>query len=182
MSPIQITVRDVPNSQALEDTIRKKALKLNQFYNRIQRISIVVEMPQKHKHQGKLFCVHIDMSVPGKELVVNRKLDQDVYIAVRDAFKAILHQLETYTKKRRGDIKHHEDEHVGYVSKLFNGEGYGFIQGVDSNEYYFSLTNMSHPEFEALEVGDIVNFLPMTASDGLQAHKVRKHKNNFMME
>lgn len=181
MLPIQITTRDISNSKALEDHIRQKALKLSQFYHRIQRMNIVVEMAQKHKHQGKLFSVHVEMSVPGKELVSNKKLDEDVYIAVRDAFRALSHQLETYSNKRRGDVKHHEVEHIGYVSKLFANDGYGFIQGVDGNEYYFGITNISHPHFAQLAVGDIVNFLPETASDGLQAHKITKHKNNFTM-
>jgi ribosomal subunit interface protein len=95
MQPVKIVIRDMPNSPALEDHIRKKADKLSQFYDRINAFQIVIEIPQKHKRNGKLFNVRIDMTVPGKELVVNRKLDQDVYVAIRDAFDALLRKLET---------------------------------------------------------------------------------------
>lgn len=107
MMPIQITIRDIPGSQALEEHIRKKAEKLTQFYQQIQSCHVVVDLPQKHKHQGKLFSVHIDLGVPGKELVVDSKQNEDVYIAVRDAFNALRRQIGDYAHRRRGDVKGH---------------------------------------------------------------------------
>lgn len=107
MLPIQITIRDVPNSQALEECISKKIKKLEQFYQRMVSCRVVIDVPQKHKHQGKLFSVHIDLMMPGKELVVNHKQNEDVYVAIRDAFLALEHQLKTYARKRRGEVKNH---------------------------------------------------------------------------
>lgn len=107
MMPIQITIRDIPGSQALEEHIRKKAEKLTQFCQQIQSCHVVVDLPQKHKHQGKLFSVHIDLGVPGKELVVDSKQNEDVYIAVRDAFAALKRQIGDYAHRRRGDVKNH---------------------------------------------------------------------------
>jgi ribosomal subunit interface protein len=159
MQPVKIVIRDVENSPALEEHLRRKAEKLSHYYNRIQTIHIVVEVPQKHKRNGKLFNVRIDLSVPGKELVVNRKLDEDVYVAVRDAFDALLRQLETYSRKRRGDVKNHDHANFGHVTRLFPDEGYGFILSLDGNELYFSTTNVTHPNFEALMIGDAVQFL-----------------------
>src|SRR5687768_2352095 len=104
MLPVQITIRDMPFSSTLENHIRKKAEKLNQFYQRINSCKIVIHVVQKHKHQGKLFSIHIDLTVPGKEIVVNRKLNEDVYIAIRDGFHAIVRQLENYARKQRGDV------------------------------------------------------------------------------
>jgi ribosomal subunit interface protein len=109
MLPVKITIRDIPNSQILENHIREKFQKLQHFFQRIQSCKVVVEVPQKHKHQGKLFGVRIDLVVPGKELVVNHKKDEDVYIAIREAFHAILRQLEKYAERRRGDVKMHEN-------------------------------------------------------------------------
>lgn len=108
MMPIQITIRDIPISHALEEHIRKKAEKLSHIYHQISSCHVVVEVPQKHKHQGKLFSVHIDINVPGKELVVNRKQDEDVYIAIRNAFLALKRQISSYARRRRGDVKGHE--------------------------------------------------------------------------
>ncbi len=178
MLPVQITVRDMPSSPALEDHLRKKANKLNQYYDRINSCKIVIHIPQKHKHQGKLFSVSIDLSVPGKELVVNRKLDEDVYIAIRDAFQAVQRQLETYICKRRGDVKTHELLMQGFVKKLFDDQGYGFIQGPEGSEYYFSPTNVANPSFAQLELGDIVQFVGVPQSEGMQAHRITRVKNN----
>lgn len=108
MQPVQITIRDLPSSPAIESHIRKKADKLTQFYDHINSCRIVITLPQKHKRQGKLYCVRIDLTVPGKELAVTHKLDEDIYVAIRDAFQALTRQLEQYARKRRGDVKRHE--------------------------------------------------------------------------
>ena len=178
MQSIQVTIRDMPFSHSLEDHIKKKAQKLDHFYRRIQSCKVVVDLPQKHKRQGKLFRVRIDMFVPGKELVVNHKQDEDVYVAVRDAFHALERQLESYVSKRRGDVKHHDGLNLGYVKRIYQEEGYGFIQSAEGQEHYFSLTNICYPSFEQVQIGDIVHFLSVPASDGFQAHRVTK--NNHM--
>ncbi|MES2216917.1 MAG: ribosome-associated translation inhibitor RaiA [Pseudomonadota bacterium] len=182
MQPVKIVIRDVENSPALEEHLRRKAEKLSHYYNHINNIHIVVEVPQKHKRNGKLFNVRIDLSVPGKELVVNRKLDEDVYVAVRDAFDALLRQLETYSRKRRGDIKNHDNANFGHVTRIFPQEGYGFILSLDGNELYFSNTNVTHPSFEQLVIGDPVQFLGITGPEGWQAHRVTKEKKSTMAE
>jgi len=105
--PLQITLRDMPHSEAVESRIRQRAEKLNRFYDRIMGCRVVVEMPQRNRHQGKLHSVRIDLTVPGGELVVNRVQDEDVYIAIRDAFDAAGRQLEDYARKRRGEVKNH---------------------------------------------------------------------------
>ncbi len=178
MLPVQITVRDMTTSPSLEDHLRKKALKLNQYFDRINSCRIVIQIPQKHKHQGKLFSVCIALTVPGKELVVNRKLDEDVYVAIRDAFIAAGRRLENYARKRRGDVKTHEAVMQGVVQKLFLDEGYGFINGTDGSEYYFSPTNVSYPSFAQLQLGDTVQFIGVPQSEGMQAHRVTREKNN----
>lgn len=178
MQPLQVTIKDMPVSLALESHIRKKAEKLDHFYDRIQRCRVVIDVPQKHKRQGKLFRVRIDLFVPGKELVVNHKIDEDVYIAIRDAFNAVLRQLENYARKRRGEVKHHDGVNFGYIKRLFPDEGYGFIQSAEGEEHYFSLTNVTYPNFIQLKMGDIVNFISVPANDGWQAHRVTRNNHN----
>jgi ribosomal subunit interface protein len=178
MLPVQITVRDMSTSEALEDHLHKKAMKLTHFYDRINSCRIVLQIPQKHKHQGKLFSVSIILTVPGKELVVNRKLDEDVYIAIRDAFHAAERQLENYVRKRRGNVKMHEVVTQGTIEKLFVDDGYGFIHGPDGSEYYFSYSNVSHPSFAQLQLGDTVQFIGVPQSEGMQAHRVTREKNH----
>lgn len=174
--PIQITLRDIPASEALEDTIRKKAEKLDQYYHRITSCRVVIELTQNHKHQGKVYNARIDIKVPGKELVVTHQEHQDLYVALRDAFDAVVRQLEDHASVRQGNVKRHEEMVSGQIARLITQEGYGFIEGDDGNEYYFSITNVAYPKFEQLIIGDDVEFLPTAVSNGLQAHHVIKIK------
>lgn len=105
---LRITLRDIPQSGTLEAQIREKAEKLELFYPHIQSCRVVVELPHKHKHQGKAFNVRIDLRVPGGELVVNRDRHEDVYVALRDAFDHARRKLEDYGRRQRGDVKRHE--------------------------------------------------------------------------
>ena len=107
-TPLQITIRDVEHSEALEAHIRGKVEKLEEFFKHITSCRVVVEVPHKHHHQGKQFNVRIDIGVPGSEIVVNRDHAEDIYVALRDAFDAAKRQLEDYARKIRGDIKTHE--------------------------------------------------------------------------
>jgi ribosomal subunit interface protein len=107
--PIEITLRDIPHSDAVETRIREKIAKLDHFHERIMSCRVTVESPQHRKHQGKLYSVHIDLKVPGGgELVVNRAQDEDIYVAIRDAFNAVTRQLEDYVQRQRGDVKTHD--------------------------------------------------------------------------
>ncbi len=106
--PLQITVRDMPVSAVLEDHIRDKAAKLEQFYPALIGCRVVVELPHKHKQHGKLFNVRIDLTVPGSEIAINRDQSEDVYVALRDAFDAANRKLEDYGRRQRGDVKTHE--------------------------------------------------------------------------
>jgi ribosomal subunit interface protein len=106
--PLQITIRGIEHSEALETHIRDKANKLEEFFDRIMSCRVVVEVPHKHHQQGKQFNVRIDIGVPGSEIAVTRDHAEDVYVALRDAFDAAKRQLEDYARKMRGDIKTHQ--------------------------------------------------------------------------
>ena len=117
--PLQITIRDVEHSEALETHIRDKANKLDEFFKHIISCRVVVEMPHKHHQQGKQFNVRIDIGVPGSEIVINHDHNEDVYVALRDAFDAAKRRLEDYARKVRGDIKTHVPKRQGESGNLF---------------------------------------------------------------
>lgn len=175
-SPLQITTRDIPHSEALDDHIRQKVAKLETFYPHITGCRVVVEIPHKHKHQGRMFNVRIDMTVPGSELVVNREADGDVYVALRDAFDAAKRQLEDYGRRQRGDTKAHAAVFQGRVTRLITEEGYGFIETADGRELYFDRENLANGDFDKLEIGGEVHFLEDVGAEGLQAKRVRTGK------
>ncbi|OYY80982.1 MAG: RNA polymerase subunit sigma-54 [Hydrogenophilales bacterium 17-64-11] len=98
-TPLQITFRDMPHSDALDTHIRDKAHKLEQIFADIVSCRVVVEQPARHQQQGKPFNVRIDLGVPGSEIVVDRQQNEDVYVALRDAFDAAKRQLEDYARQ-----------------------------------------------------------------------------------
>ena len=170
--PMQITIRDMENSEALETHIRQKAQKLDEFFNHIMSCRVVVEMPHKHHHQGKQFNVRIDIGVPGKEIVVNRDKHEDVYVALRDAFDAARRQLEDYGRRLRRETKSHSQEYTGLVARMVPEEGYGFIRRADGNELYFSFDNLVNATFDQIKSGDEVKFIEEMAAEGPQAKRV----------
>ena len=107
---LQITVRDMEHSPALEERIREKVQKLEQVYPRIMGCRVVLEAPHRHKHQGKQFIVRLDVTVPGKVVVVSHDHHEDAYVALRDAFNAARRQLEEHARIQRGDVKKHARE------------------------------------------------------------------------
>ena len=103
--PLQITVRDFPQSEALEARIREKAANLGELHPRITSCRVTVEESRKHRQQGRHFQVSLDVRVPGREIVVNRAHHEDAYVALRDAFDSVKRQLEEIGRARRGVIK-----------------------------------------------------------------------------
>jgi ribosomal subunit interface protein len=170
--PLQVVFRDLPKSDAIEAAIRKHADKLDEFSNHIMSCRVTVQQAARHKHQGKLYSVHVDVKLPNKEIASNRGHEhEDVYVAMRDAFDAVKRQLEDHVRAERGQTKLHEPSVQGRVVRLFE-EGHGFIEDTDGNEYYFDRASVVYPSFEKLEVGAVVEFLGELAGQGRQAKHV----------
>jgi len=176
--PLQISLHGIEHSDALYNAIRDKAEKLDEFYDKIMGCRAVVGMIQRHQHQGKLFNIRLDITVPGGEVVVNRDKAEDVYVAIRDAFDHAKRRLEDYARRQRGDTKTHEMELHGRVARLFAEQDYGFIEAADGKELYFHRYNVVHPDFDQLKVGDEVMFLEESAAEGLQANRVSVGKHH----
>jgi hypothetical protein len=47
--------------------------------------------------------VRVDITVPGREIIVNRERAADICIALRDAFDAARRQLEDYSQLKQGE-------------------------------------------------------------------------------
>ena len=167
-TPLQITFRNFPRSDAVEARVRDKAAKLEEFHPRIMSCHVVIEERDRHHHQGKQFSVRIDVRVPGHEVVVDRDHHEDIYVALRDAFNAAGRKLEEVVRTGRGDVKTHQLPQHGKVTRLVPGEGYGFIETDDGREFYFSSDNVVEPSFDRLETGAAVQFVEDVTGDGRQ--------------
>ena len=97
--PLQITWRGIAHSEALDAAIRDKAAKLQQFYERIIRCKVVVELAGRHKQRGKHFVVRVELKLPGGDIAVNRDHDEDIHVALRDAFDAARRKLQDFNRE-----------------------------------------------------------------------------------
>jgi ribosomal subunit interface protein len=173
--PLQISLHGIEHSNALYSAIREKAEKLERYYDHIMSCRVVLELPARHQRKGKQYAVRIDLKVPGGELAITREHDEDLQVALRDAFDAARRRLEDYARGQRGDVKRHAPEYTGRVTRLDAEGGIGFIATEDGREYYFSRDNVVTPPFEHLAVGTAVHFIEDVAGEGLQAKRVSAH-------
>lgn len=171
--PLQVVFRGMEHSPWIEDVIREKATKLDRFCDHIMSCRVVVDMPHKHHHTGNMLEVRIDISAPGKEIVVNKEPSKDISAALRDAFDSAKRQLETYVQEQRRHVKTHEATPKAYVKQLFAEEGYGFIETIDGREVYFHGNSVIGEMFDRLKVGDEVTFVEEAGNEGPQASTVR---------
>lgn len=98
---LQIVFRDMPRSEAAEADIRKHVEKLELLCDRILDCRVTLETSAGHKHQGKLYSAHIDLKIPGAEIASTRQENEDVYVAIRDAFDAAKRRLHDHLSKQQ---------------------------------------------------------------------------------
>jgi ribosomal subunit interface protein len=169
---LQITARDIEITDAIRADIEEKAGKLDKYYDRIMRCRVVIETPKRHQHEGKLYDVHIYMTVPGGELVVKRELNKDLYVAIRDAFQAARRKLEDFARQQRLDVKRHEEPSQARITSIFPDQGYGFLTKPDGFEVYFHENSVVNKDFKKLKVGMKVRFAEEMGVKGPQASSV----------
>ncbi len=117
--------------------------------------------------------MRLDVTVPGAELVVNQQADEDLSVAVRNAFDAMRRPLEEYARRQRGAVKTHEEPLLqGRVSRLVPQEGYGFVKTPDGREIYFHRHSVLAPGFEQVEIGMEVRFAEEEGEKGPQASTI----------
>lgn len=98
--PLQITFRHIEKSEALDARIRAESIKLERAFSRISHCRVAIEEAQRRQSRGGPFVVTIEVRVPRHDLAVTQE-DEDVYVAVRDAFAAIRRQLDELSRDAR---------------------------------------------------------------------------------
>ena len=162
--PLQITFRNMEPSEAVAARITKKAQKLDHFCNQIMACRVVFEAQHQHHHQGNLFHVRIDITVPDREIVISRdpgqhQAHEDAYVAIRDAFNAARRQLENYNHKRQQHVNPEKD--------------FGRIETADGRLIYFHRNSVAQNDFELLDIGSKVRFDQEAGDQGPQASNVK---------
>jgi len=99
-NPVEIVLRGIPHSGALERYIGEQARKLDRVCGLRLSCHVVAEALHRPKQQGAQFAVRLNITLPGTEVVVNREHGEDVYMAVRDAFEAAGLQLKDHMRRQ----------------------------------------------------------------------------------
>jgi ribosomal subunit interface protein len=104
---LQVAARGVELGSGTESLIRQHAEKLDRYYDRIMGVRVMVEVPQRHMGEPILHNVHIDITVPGGEVVVKRQAHAELHTAIQRAFEAARRRLQDYARRQRGAVKTH---------------------------------------------------------------------------
>ncbi len=177
--PIQVVFRNMERSDKLEEIVKEKASKMEKLCDRVTSCRVSIEIPHKHHKTGNDYEVTVDLSVPDRKIVVNRTAagangnPGDVYGAIKEAFSATKRQLEDYARKRRGELKLHEEVPAARITQLFETEGYGFLETLDGREIYFHSNSVVNYRFQKLSVGTEVTYVESMGEDGPQASTVK---------
>jgi ribosome-associated translation inhibitor RaiA len=169
---LEIRFLGLEPSPAVEAAARAKAAKLDQFRGDLMSCRVTIELAHKHQHQGRPYSVRIDVTVSDQELCVDRVQNEDVYVALRDAFDAMKQQIEQSAQRARGQEKLHAEQLHGQVVRVSNEDRCGFIRSAEGDEYWFGPDNVSGMPWEHLQVGAEVRFIPEWAAEGRQAKRV----------
>ena len=174
----QVSFDDIPLDEAVREAALRHIDGLESVYDRITGCHVVIAQPHRHKREGRLYSVRINVVVPGGEIVVNRNhpLDhahEDVYVALRDSFDAARRQLEDHVRHLRGAVKPHAPRAVGRVTQVFPLQGYGFLAAPDGREIYFHQHAISEHDFRMLEIGSEAHFSEEEGDQGPQAAHVQ---------
>ena len=179
----QVSFDDLPVDEQVRDAALDHVAALERLWDRITGCHVVIAQPHRHQRQGRLYSVRVELVVPGGEIVVNREhprdhAHEDVFVALRDAFRAAERRLEDHVRQLQGAEKAHGERPHGRISQLFPIEGYGFIKTADGRDVYFHRNALSDPDFRVADVGTPVSFTEEEGDNGPQAaavHVTRPH-------
>jgi cold shock CspA family protein len=113
-----------------------------------------------------------------KDVIVDKRHSdapehEHALVAIKHAFDAAVRQVEDAMRDLRGQVKEHQPENHGRVTKFLAGEDYGFIETPDGGEVYFHRNSVLGGAFDRLSVGCDVRFVEEVGAKGSQASTVR---------
>lgn len=99
--PLQIVSKEFSLPEWADAMIRERAEELEKHHPHIVGCDVRVDGPGPHHRQGE-FQVSLVAKIPGKQLVVNHKHDDDLGQAIGLAFDAMTRRLDDDITTRRG--------------------------------------------------------------------------------
>jgi len=110
--PLELSFRKIEKSEFIENNVKERCKRLERLSGEITHCHVVVSAPHQNQTKGNHYEVHIEVRVPGTELVVAHNTGasdahEDFYVALRDAFDALERKVTRWKEKRRLEVKAH---------------------------------------------------------------------------
>lgn len=178
--PLEIAFHNVESSPSVEAEIRERVAKLDKLYDRLISCRVSVEALHKQHRTGNVYEVHVVMQVPGKDLAVSREpnraqerfVSPDVYVSLRQAFKAAERQLKAYKEQVRENVVQTTTLFQGQVAEMHVPEEYGYLLTNTGALLYFHRNSVMDGSFETMAQGDVVHYVEAMGEGGPTASKV----------
>jgi ribosomal subunit interface protein len=111
-TPLQLTFRSIPHSDALAVHVNRRAEKLERFFDRIVSCHVVVELGGHHQNRGERYRMTINLGLPGHEILVTHPTSEHGFLedareTADRAFDDLERKLEDWVKRRREE--RHQD-------------------------------------------------------------------------
>ncbi len=194
--PLAITFLGRPAMPWIEEDIRARAARLEEFSPVIMSCRVVVDVPHRHHERGNRFQVRIDLTVPGEEIAVTRDANlhgsrkdlgdeawvkqfevegmrKDARLVIRQAFDIARRRLQEHGRRHRLDVKTHEPPPHGRVVRWHPDKRFGMIEAADGHEVFFHENSVLGAGLKRLRVGCAVAFVEEAGEKGPQATTVR---------
>lgn len=171
--PVEIRAHQIELTEDARKLIHEKAEGLERFSSEIVGCEVYVEGPGQHHREGGTYRVRIRVHVPEHEIAVSHKESSALHPAISESFAAARRLLQDWVRKRRGFVKHHEEQPTANVVRLLPEKDCGFLETADGREIYFNRNSVLEPGFEHLEVGDQVRFAEEQGNEGPQASSLQ---------
>jgi len=179
-TPAEIDFERMKPAESLRAEISRHIEGLEHRFGRVTACRVVLKGPGEHHQTSGLYEVNIRLALPeGREVEVSRTPDRDaryadVHFALNDAFKRARRQLQDHVRRLQGQVKVHEPQPIGTVTKLDSSDEFGFLESEDGREIYFHRNSVLKGGFDKLEIGTRVAFSEEAGEKGPQASTVRR--------
>jgi len=99
--PLTVKFRNTRRLEEIEQVLARKVQSLTRLYPRIKGVEVVIEVPHRHHHKGRLFRIRVAVALPGKGIVVSRQSSADrgheqLHAAVADACATARRELQDF--------------------------------------------------------------------------------------
>ena len=177
-TPAEIDFQGMDTTPQLQSSIEDHVAKLEERCGRVTACRVVVKGSGAH-HRTGLYEINIRLALPdGREVNIARtpQADEryaDLPFAINDTFRRARRRLQDHVRRMQGQVKLHEGQPIGTVTKLDHSGEFGFLESADGREIYFHRNSVLDPGFAHLNVGTRVSFAEEMGEKGPQASTVK---------